>query len=145
MNHQTTPTRLPWEAGFDVGHETIDAQHRALLRQCERLADHWLCNDGEDGAPGFDETLEGLKALVREHLETEAALRQALGDPDAEDQRTEHEEFDYLVAEIVTTENFDRLELQRFVALWCLGHVTGSAAQLRACLPAGKASPAAGA
>ena len=51
----------------------------------------------------------------------------------------ECEEFDYLVDEIVTTENFDRLELQRFLALWCLGHIAGSAGDLRALLAGGTA------
>ena len=39
-----------------------------------------------------------------------------------------------LAADIATTENFDRLELQRFVTLWWVGHIAGSAAGLRACL-----------
>ena len=39
--------------------------------------------------------------------------------------------------EIATQEHFDRLELQRFLALWCVGHVTGSAAQLRGLMASG--------
>ena len=60
--------------------------------------------------------------------------RQQHGCPELEDHRFDCDEFEYLVSEIVTTEHFERVELQRFLALWFLGHVMGSAAQLRAAL-----------
>ncbi|NWG73452.1 MAG: hemerythrin family protein [Rubrivivax sp.] len=125
------PGHAPWEPGFETGHDVVDAQHRDLLERCERLAE--TCGDVADGAR-FDEAFEQLKAAVREHLQAEAALLASLGDPDADALRDEHDEFDDLAAEILTTANFDRLELQRFVAVWCLGHVTASAAHLRAWL-----------
>ena len=112
------PQRLQWDPGFEVGHEDIDAQHRGLLVLCERLAGHCLQGGGAAHEQRFDADFEALKALVREHLESEATLLSELGD-------------------IMTTGNFDRLELQRFVALWCLGHITASAARLRARLARG--------
>ena len=42
------------------------------------------------------------------------------------------EEFEYLVAEIAMTKNFDKLELQRFLALWWVGHILGDAKEMRA-------------
>lgn len=131
------PQRLQWDPGFEVGHEDIDAQHRGLLVLCERLAGHCLQGGGAAHEQRFDADFEALKALVREHLESEATLLSELGDPDAEDHRVEQAEFDYLAGEVMTTGNFDRLELQRFVALWCLGHITASAARLRARLARG--------
>ncbi len=118
------PTRVPWEPSFSVGHEAIDAQHRAMLDQCNRLAE--LCAGGEDADRQFDQAFEQLRAMAREHFETEAALLAERGHPDLDDHAAECEEFDYLVDEIVTTDHFDRLELQRFLALWCLGHISGS-------------------
>ena len=131
------PQHRQWDPGFDVRHEDIDAQHRGLPTLCERLAGHCLQGGGAAHEQRFDADFEALKALVRGHLENETTLLSALGDPDAEDHRVEHEEFDDLAGEIITTGTFDRLELQRFVALWCLGHITASAAQLRARLPRG--------
>jgi hemerythrin-like metal-binding protein len=118
------PTRLPWDPHFDVGHELIDAQHRAMLDQCNRLAD--LCGGGGDADRQFDQAFEQLRALTRAHFETEATLLAERDHPDLDDPAAECEEFDYLVDEIVTTDNFDRLELQRFLALWCLGHISGA-------------------
>ena len=118
------PTRVPWEPNFSVGHEAIDSQHRAMLDQCNRLAD--LCAGGEGADRQFAQAFEQLRALAREHFETEAALLAERDHPDLDDHAAECEEFDYLVDEIVTTDHFDRLELQRFLALWCLGHISGS-------------------
>lgn len=125
------PKRVSWEPGFSVGHEIIDAQHQALLRQCDVLADHCLGAGGEAAERGFDQAFEQLKALARQHFETEAALLAAQGCPDLEDHRVDGEEFAYLADEIATTANFSRTELQRFMALWCVGHIVGAAGSQR--------------
>lgn len=129
------PYHARWEPFFESGHDAIDAQHRDLLAQCEGLAE--LCAGGEGDGARFDAAFERLKTSVREHLGAEVALLDALGDPDVEAQRDEQAGFDDLAAGILTTANFDRLELQRFVAVWCLGHVVASAAHLRERLAGG--------
>lgn len=127
------PNRAAWEPHFQVGHASLDAQHQGLLAQCNQLADLCLAHDGQPDEPGFDAAFNALKALARQHFETEAAL--LAGDPDRlEDHRSECEEFDYLVGNIVTADNFSRLELQRFLALWFVGHIAGAAPGLRAVL-----------
>jgi len=128
------PIRSPWDPGCSVGHEVIDAQHRALLAQCDRLAD--ACA-GEADDPAFDALFAGLKALAREHFEAETAVLQACGFEALEDHRFECEEFEYLAEEIATTDHFDRVELQRFVALWFAGHIAGTAGRLREALAGG--------
>lgn len=135
------PTRLLWEPAFESGHPAIDAQHQALLAQCTLLADH-CAGAGQEAAEqafdaardhAFDRAFDALKQQARVHFETEAALLAAGGcsADEVEDYRHESAEFEYLAADIATTANFHRLELQRFVALWCLGHVKASAQQLQ--------------
>lgn len=104
------PFRVDWDSAFATGDALVDAQHQALLAQCNRLAD--CCGPVPDDA-AFDAAFDELKRMAREHF---------AADPEADD-----EEFDWLVDEIATTAHFDRLELQRFVAGWWLGHVRGSA------------------
>jgi hemerythrin len=131
------PSRVTWEPDFAVGHALIDAQHQRLLAQCNLLADLCPGDDGQDAGPRFDQAFDSLKTLALEHFETEASVLAASGHAGIEDHRADCEEFEYLADEIATTENFDRPELQRFLALWCLGHVTASARQLRAALGGG--------
>lgn len=135
------PCLTPWDPGFAVGHPLIDDQHRALLAQCETLAG--LCGHNADPA-AFDAAFSRLKALTREHFAAEVAVLVERGDTDTEDMALECDEFEYLADEIATTANFDRLELQRFAALWCLGHVRGSAQRCRAAAAAPRTGAGAG-
>jgi hemerythrin-like metal-binding protein len=120
------PARVPWDPAYDVGHPLIDTQHRALIDQCNRLADLCLADEA-----AFDAAFATLKADAQAHFEAESALLASHAWADLEDHRIECDEFGYLANEIATTAHFDRLELQRFVALWWVGHVAGSAASLQ--------------
>jgi hemerythrin-like metal-binding protein len=131
---------VQWDPDFDVGHELIDAQHRGLLAQCRLLADHFGGAQAEPAPQRFDEALDRLKALVREHFESEALLLAGGSLAALEDHQAERNEFEYLAGEIATTENFDRQEVQRYFCLWCWGHITGSATALRALLVDGAGS-----
>lgn len=131
------PNRALWEAHFNVGQPLIDAQHRALLAQCNVLADHCEAGTGEAGERGFDAAFEQLKVLAREHFEAELALLSRHGDAGLDEHREACEEFTYLAEEIATTDHFNRLELQRFLALWWLGHITGTVKRQRALFAGG--------
>lgn len=124
------PNRVQWDPCFSVGNETIDAQHQDFLAQCNALAD---CLDaGGDAKVGeFDRCFAALMASARTHFATEEALLAARGYPDLDAHRSEREEYEFLAAEIVTTENFDRNELQTFLALWWVGHIMGAARSYR--------------
>jgi len=124
------PNRLQWEPRLSVGNASLDEQHQAVLARCNTLAD---CLD-EANEPRFDEIFKELMALARAHFAAEEALLTQCGYPELDDYRSEREEFDYLSAEIVTTENFDRNELQTFLALWWTGHILGGAKNHRAFL-----------
>lgn len=123
------PNLLQWDSRLSVGNETLDAQHRDLLAQCQALAD-CLAADPR-GGDRFGAIHEELMALSRAHFAAEEALLAGAGYPELEAHRHEREEFDFLAAEIVTTENFDRQELQTFLALWWSGHILGSAGRQR--------------
>lgn len=130
--------RVQWDPRNSVGSEVLDAQHQALLAHCNALAD-CLAEAGPDGDEKFRRIFGELMARSREHFAAEEALLARAGYPDLEAHRHEREEFDYLAAEIVTTEHFDRDELQTFLALWWSGHILGSVKKQRPFLeqPAG--------
>lgn len=118
-----TPNRVHWGPFLSVGNATLDAQHQQLLAACNALAD--LCADGGNDIadPQFMAAYERLMTLAREHFAAEEALLRAGGYPDSEGYRFETDEYQYLASEIATAENFDKIELQRFVALWWTGHI----------------------
>lgn len=120
---------MQWTPHHSVGDASLDEQHRRILAQCESLASY--CRDEDDEHDRQFRALFGdLMALVREHFAAEVAFLLARAYPDMDGYRHEIEEFEYLVAEIVTPENFDKIELQRFLSLWWGGHVIGLARQL---------------
>lgn len=125
--------RVQWEPRHSVGNATLDDQHRAILARCNALAD-CIEDTGAAGDRKFDEIFNELMTLAREHFATEGALLARCGYPELADHQSECEEFDYLAAEIITTENFDKIELQSFLALWWTGHVRGAARNYRAFL-----------
>jgi hemerythrin-like metal-binding protein len=120
--------RVQWQPHFSVSDPAMDAQHRAAIDTCNTLAD---CLDTGD-EPRFDAVFKQLMALAREHFAAEEALLLSRGYSEIEDYRSEREEFAYLADEIITTENFDRQELQSFLALWWSGHIVGAARGQRA-------------
>lgn len=124
--------RVSWNPDYGVGDATLDAQHRDILARCDALAECLGDDAADDGRfrAGFD----ALMTLAREHFAAEQALLAARGYPELDAQQDEYDEFEYLAAEIVTTENFDKIELQRFLALWWVGHIVGSGRKQRAFL-----------
>jgi len=125
-----TPNRVQWGLHFAVGHELLDEQHRQLLAQCNVLADLCAADGGNSSAdPEFRQIFERTTAMAREHFAAEDALLVACAYPEIEDYRCEIEEYEYLAAEIATTDNFDKIELQRFLSLWWVGHILDAVKQ----------------
>lgn len=127
------PNRASWDTHFSVGNEVLDAQHRNILEHCNALADCLALADPESDIR-FRKTFDDLTTLAREHFSVEEMLLTRCGYPSLEEHRDERGEFDYLVAEIITTENFDKDELQTFLVLWWTGHVVSCARKQRSCL-----------
>lgn len=127
------PNRVQWNPGYSTGNDILDSQHRAILAQCNTLAD-CIADAGADSEQKFHNTFQALMAQAGEHFSSEETLLTQCGYPLLEEHRDEHDEFDYLAADIITTENFEKVELQRFLALWWVGHIVGSGKKYRAFL-----------
>jgi hemerythrin-like metal-binding protein len=124
---------VQWDPRYGVGNESIDNQHRNMLAQCNALAD-CVADTGPEADRQFHEIFNQLMAQAREHFASEETLLARCPDSMREEQKDERDEFEYLAADIITTENFDKLELQRFLALWWVGHIMGSGKRYRACM-----------
>jgi hemerythrin-like metal-binding protein len=119
--------RTHWIPHFTTGNTVLDEQHQQLLAQCNTLADSL----GEENNPQSAAILEQLMSSVRAHFETERSLLTSCNYPLLDEHEHEGEEFEFLAAEIISTENFDMDELQTFLALWCTGHIVGTSGKQR--------------
>jgi len=119
------PNRFPWNPDYSVGCGALDAQHQAILGLCTTLGD-CIEGNGPSGELGFEATFTALMAQARAHFVTESTMLTQCGYPNLEEQQIEQEEFEYLANEIITTANFEPIELQRFLSLWWIGHIMGS-------------------
>lgn len=120
-------TRVQWDARYEVGEATLDAQHRHFFELCNQLAD---CLDGDEDSAmmaRFDALYQQLMSEARSHFAAERSWLASRADSAPAAIDDEAEEFAYLAQEIATTEHFDRGELQSFLALWWVGHVRGIA------------------
>lgn len=125
------PNRMQWNLGYSIGHETLDRQHQDILAQCNALAD-CLADAGQENDQKFETIFNQLMARAGEHFSTEEALFAQFGYPMLEEHQNEHDEFNYLTNDIITTNNFEKIELQRFLALWWVGHIVGTGKKYRA-------------
>jgi len=78
---------VKWTDADLLGHEKIDGQHEALAMALNGL--HELVLAGAD-AKRFDDALEELLGLLREHFETESELMVASNYPDIAVHLDEH-------------------------------------------------------
>ncbi|MBL8418872.1 MAG: hemerythrin family protein [Dechloromonas sp.] len=122
--------RTQWIPHFTTGNATLDGQHQQMLAQCNELAD-CLAEGGNPQQNAFSRVLDSLMANVRAHFAVEQTLLSQNGYPLLDAHTHEGEEFEFLAAEIIRTEHFDPEELQTFLALWCTGHIVGTAPQQR--------------
>ncbi len=119
------PNRFTWNPDYSVGCEALDSQHQAILALCTTLGD-CIAGNGPQVELTFDASFNTLMAQARAHFATEQALLTQCGYTDLEEQQNEQDELEYLANEIMTTANFEPIELQRFLSLWWIGHIVGS-------------------
>lgn len=132
------PNRVQWNPRYSVGNETLDDQHRNILVQCNDLADY-VADDDPASDLKFHAIFNELTTRAREHFLSEEELLARGACPTLEKHRSECEELEYLAAEVITTDNFDKLELQKFLIFWWVGHILDSAERYRACTAAAPA------
>lgn len=111
-----------WNPIYSVGNEVLDKQHKAILEQCNALGDD-ASNSGIDVAQRFRAKFDELLCTAREHFLAEEAILRRVGCVELDERKEALDEFDYLAAEIITTDNFDMAEIQRFLTLWWVGHL----------------------
>ena len=125
------PNHVQWDPLYSVGNEVLDNQHKAILTQCNALGD-CTANPGQDAEQEFRAIFNDLLSSVREHFSTEEALLSSAAYPALDEHRAALDEFEDLIADVITTDHFEMPEIQRFLAFWWVGHQIDSAQKYRA-------------
>jgi hemerythrin len=136
---------VTWNPAYAVGIEIIDNQHKNILALCNALADFVIddmehtesCADTVSHAHdelGFRNGLRVLMDQAREHFSTEEKLLNDCAYPLLDELKNEYDEFAYLTKEILTQENFEAIEVQRFLVLWWVGHIAAFAKNYRSAI-----------
>lgn len=125
------PNHVQWDPLYSVNDEVLDKQHKAILAQCNALGD-CTANPGHDAEQRFRANFNELLTSMRKYFQAEEALHSSAAYPERDEHRGALDEFEYLVTDVITTDNFEMPEIQRFLALWWLGHLIDSANKYRA-------------
>jgi hemerythrin-like metal-binding protein len=120
---------VAWSDDFLVNNETIDAQHKELVR----MANEFYAGVQMGGVMAkvfFMKTIQGAVLYVKTHFSTEENLMQQAGYPDLEMHKKQHEHFvGEVTAQIAILESEDNPDPAAFVKYlmdWVLQHIAES-------------------
>lgn len=86
-----------WSSDLETGNQTIDAQHKELIRALNDLLD--ACAKGK-GCDSLKQTADFLYSYTSQHFAEEEQLQLASGYADYEHHKKEHEDFKQTVYDI---------------------------------------------
>ena len=115
---------MEWKAGYDIGVDSIDKQHRQLVEIISRL-EASLSTDAENREMG--DALKFLVDYTNQHFSEEEAFMQKAGFPGYEHQKTLHKDLIQEVMEVLLKlkrgESIRPQELINFLTDWLVNHI----------------------
>lgn len=118
---------VSWQESYSVGVDSLDADHKKLLRLINNLQTAIHYQTGEEF---IHEALDELVDYTRTHFSREEALMRDNGYPDFEAHQREHREMIAKVNGMIAryeAEGEEALEpLARFLKEWLLNHINGT-------------------
>lgn len=114
-----------WRPEYSVGHQTLDLQHKRLLKLCERVSSY-QCDKSKASIDAFHVILNDLAFYATKHFETEEQVLQQTGYAKLSVQKMEHDEYsdkmvEFLIAAIGG--DIDKVALQRYLESWWVNHI----------------------
>lgn len=114
-----------WRPEYSVGNQTLDLQHKRLLKLCERVSSY-QCDKSKASIDAFHVILNDLAFYATKHFETEEQVLQQTGYAKLSVQKMEHDEYsdkmvEFLIAAIGG--DIDKVALQRYLESWWVNHI----------------------
>jgi hemerythrin len=117
---------LKWNAGFEIGVQSIDDDHKNIIEHFEKL--YSLMKSGQ-GHAYYPEFLAFLEEYVDTHFEREEALQREIEYDDYEHHLQLHNEFKIKVKELImehgkeVATNSDLIKINLFIKDWLIHHI----------------------
>ena len=115
---------MTWRPDLEVGHETMDAEHRTLVEALNRFHDAMAAGRGR---AEVDRTLVFLRDYAVGHFTTEEELMVRHGFPDAAAHFAEHADLISRVSGFLAEHRTGRVrpaeEMLAFLEAWLLDHI----------------------
>ena len=120
---------VSWSDDFLVGEETIDSQHKELVRLTNEFYSGALMG-GVMAKVFFMQTIKGAMHYVKTHFATEEELMQKLGYPFFHEHKKQHENFISEVTQQILIfeeeDNPDPVGFVHYLMSWVLNHIAES-------------------
>ncbi|MBL8430208.1 MAG: bacteriohemerythrin [Dechloromonas sp.] len=114
-----------WKPEYSVGDETLDTQHKQLLKICKHVSD-FRCDGSKNSVLDYHSILNDLAFYATRHFEAEEALLRRVGYPALEKQQTEHAEYNETLVNFLydaINGKVDRDTLEGFLGRWWVNHI----------------------
>ena len=135
-------TDCQWQAAYSVGNETLDNQHKTLLKICRTMGE-CVANQTKGGDSLFHEILNDLSVYSKVHFRTEESLLRLSEFPDTIAHIAGHDRYFEWLAELAfeaLNGNIKKDDLQARVVSWWVNHICNSDMAYRPFLQKGPAA-----
>ena len=117
---------IKWDVSYEIGDETVDAQHRRLFEILGELIES--CEAGRE-PQRVQDTLSFLVNYAVKHFNDEEALQQKYGYPHYNEHKQIHENFKNTVGGLVQrfceSQSVEKLrnDVEKILVKWILNHI----------------------
>ena len=117
--------KLEWGTAFEIGIESIDDEHKAIIENYGKLYE--LMRSGK-GHSFYNELLDFLTDYIEVHFENEEKFQREIGYDQYEAHKAKHDFFkekigDFIRASDQSVSNADLIKLNLFVKDWLIRHI----------------------
>jgi hemerythrin len=118
-----------WEDNLSIGIETIDGQHRELIRRLNKLAESVLAKQGKNR---IGMTLKFMKNYGEEHFTSEEDFMARNSYPQLDEHKRQHEKFLVTTTKLIRELDYQKdmehfaSSVQRFLIDWLILHIRTS-------------------
>lgn len=116
---------IEWKKEYEIGVESIDAEHKSIIDEFEKLYEKMRVGEGHQI---YGELVAFLEDYVNTHLEHEEAYQREVAYTGYEAHKAKHDEFRLIVEELKTNSldqvsNLELIRINQIMKDWLINHI----------------------